>query len=85
MTRDIVVVGAGVGGLAVATLLARAGHRVTVLERFDAPKPLGSGLMLQPTGLAALERLGLRDEVTALGARITGCTARPIVARRCST
>lgn len=71
MTRDIAVIGAGVGGLAVATLLARAGHRVTVLERFDEPKPLGSGLMLQPTGLAALERIGLRAEVAALGAPIT--------------
>lgn len=70
MTRDIAVIGAGVGGLAVATLLARAGHRVTVLERFVEPKPVGSGLMLQPTGLAALDRLGLRKEVAALGARI---------------
>lgn len=70
MTRDIAVVGAGVAGLAVATLLARAGHRVTVLERFDRPAPVGSGLMLQPTGLAALERLGLRAEIEALGARI---------------
>ncbi len=71
MIRDIAVIGAGVGGLAVATLLARAGHRVTVLERFDEPKPVGSGLMLQPTGLAALGRLGLREEIAALGARVT--------------
>lgn len=65
------MIGAGVGGLAVATLLARAGHEVTVLERFAESKPLGSGLMLQPTGLAALERLGLREDITALGARVT--------------
>ncbi|CAH0133837.1 NAD(P)/FAD-dependent oxidoreductase [Roseomonas sp. CECT 9278] len=68
--RDVAVVGAGVAGLAVATLLARAGHRVSVLERFDRPAPVGSGLMLQPTGLAALDRLGLRAEIEALGARI---------------
>lgn len=66
----VAVIGAGVGGLAVATLLARAGHRVTLLERFAEPKPVGSGLMLQPTGLAALGRLGLREEIEALGARI---------------
>jgi 2-polyprenyl-6-methoxyphenol hydroxylase-like FAD-dependent oxidoreductase len=67
---DIAVIGAGVGGLAAATSLARAGHRVAVFERFSEPRPLGSGLMLQPTGLAALDRLGLREEIEALGARI---------------
>jgi 2-polyprenyl-6-methoxyphenol hydroxylase-like FAD-dependent oxidoreductase len=67
----VAVVGAGIGGLAVATILARAGHDVTILERFAEAKPLGSGLMLQPTGLAALDRLGLREEIEALGAPIT--------------
>ena len=33
MPERIVVVGAGVGGLAVAIRLAAAGHRVAVLER----------------------------------------------------
>ncbi len=64
------MVGAGVAGLAVATLLTRAGHRVTLLERFAEAQPVGSGLMLQPTGLAALGRLGLREEIEALGTRI---------------
>ena len=67
---DVAVVGAGVAGLAAATMLARAGHRVAVFERFDRPAPVGSGLMLQPTGLAALERLGCRGEIEALGERI---------------
>jgi 2-polyprenyl-6-methoxyphenol hydroxylase-like FAD-dependent oxidoreductase len=67
---DIAVIGAGVGGLAAATTLRRAGHRVTVYERFAASRPIGSGLMLQPTGLAALERLGLRNRIEARGARI---------------
>lgn len=67
---DVAIVGAGVAGLAAATLLTRAGHRVVVHERFATPRPLGSGLMLQPTGLAALDRLGLRAPIEALGARI---------------
>ena len=66
----IAVVGAGVGGLANAILLSRLGHTVTVIERFSEPRPLGSGLMLQPTGLAAMERLGLRAAIEALGHRI---------------
>ena len=52
-----------------ATLLG-AGHRIVVYERFAASRPIGSGLMLQPTGLAALQRLGLRGQIEALGARI---------------
>ncbi len=67
---DIGIAGAGPAGLAAALFLHRAGHRVAVCERFDAPKPLGSGLILQPTGLAVLERLGLRGRIDALGSRI---------------
>jgi 2-polyprenyl-6-methoxyphenol hydroxylase-like FAD-dependent oxidoreductase len=67
---DIAIAGAGPAGLASALFLHRAGHRVTVFERFDQPKPLGSGLILQPTGLAALARLGLREKIEALGSRI---------------
>ena len=67
---DIAVVGAGPAGLAAALLLHRAGHRVAILERFAAAKPLGSGLILQPTGLTVLGSLGLLDEIVALGARI---------------
>ncbi len=67
---DIAVAGCGPCGLAAALLLRRAGHRVTLFERFETPRPIGSGLMIQPTGMAVLARLGLLDEVLAAGARI---------------
>jgi 2-polyprenyl-6-methoxyphenol hydroxylase-like FAD-dependent oxidoreductase len=56
--------------LATALLLARAGQRVVLFERFDAPQPVGSGLMIQPTGLAVLAQLGLADQVRRAGMRI---------------
>ena len=67
---SIAIVGAGPAGLAAALLLARDGHRVEILEKFDAPKPLGSGLILQPTGMCVLSKLGLLPAMLARGARI---------------
>ncbi len=79
--RDIAVIGAGVAGLAVAARLARDGNRVRLMERVAAPRPLGAGLLLQPTGLAALARLGLRDAILALGAPIQRLEGRSLAGR----
>ena len=70
ISLDIAIAGAGPAGLAAALYLKRAGHRVTVFERFEEPKPVGSGLILQPTGLTVLADLGLLDDILALGSRI---------------
>jgi 2-polyprenyl-6-methoxyphenol hydroxylase-like FAD-dependent oxidoreductase len=69
---EIGIVGCGVAGQAVASFLADAGHRVTVLERFEQPHPVGAGLLLQPTGLSVLRALGLEQDALAAGARIDG-------------
>jgi salicylate hydroxylase len=68
---DIAIAGCGIAGLAAALLLRRQGHAVTLYERFDRPAPLGSGLLIQPTGLAVLERLGLAGEIAAHGAPVS--------------
>lgn len=47
---DIAVAGYGIAGMTAALLLAKDGHRVTIFERFDQPRPIGSGLMLHPQG-----------------------------------
>lgn len=70
ISLDIAIAGAGPAGLATALYLKRAGHRVTVFDRFDEPKPVGSGLILQPTGLTVLADLGLLDDILVLGSRI---------------
>jgi 2-polyprenyl-6-methoxyphenol hydroxylase-like FAD-dependent oxidoreductase len=71
----IAVVGAGTAGAAAATLLARAGHTVTVFERVADPRPVGAGITLQPTGQAALARLGVLDELVPRTAPIERLTA----------
>lgn len=67
---NIAIAGAGIGGLAAAALLAREGHRVTVFDQFETVGPIGSGLILQETGLTILGELGLRAQAEALGAPI---------------
>lgn len=79
---SIGIIGAGIGGLAAAALLAQDGHRVTIAERFSTPRPLGSGLVVQPVGLAVLEALGLGDGARALGqpiARMLGHAGARVV------
>lgn len=58
-----IVVGGGIGGLAAAVALHRAGHEVTVLEQAERFGEVGSGLSLWPNALRALEALGLGEEV----------------------
>lgn len=67
---DIAVAGCGPAGLASALMLTRDGHRVVLFERFDAPGPVGSGLIIQPTGRAVLRALELEGALIAAGARI---------------
>ena len=57
MTRSAVVVGAGLAGLATAGALARAGWRVTLLERAERVAADPTGLVLWPNGLRALRAL----------------------------
>jgi 2-polyprenyl-6-methoxyphenol hydroxylase-like FAD-dependent oxidoreductase len=66
----IAVIGCGTAGAASALFLCRAGHSVTVFERVPDPGPVGAGIMMQPSGLLVLERLGLVGRVLGRGARV---------------
>src|SRR5690242_18640826 len=58
--RDIIVVGGGPAGLAVAIAAARRGLDVLVLERGRLPLDKACGEGVLPAGLRALEALGVR-------------------------
>lgn len=79
---EIAIAGCGPGGLAAALLLHRAGHRVALFDRFEQPRPLGSGLILQPTGLAVLEMLDLAANALKAGARIDRLFGRVVPSGR---
>jgi len=55
----LVVAGAGIGGLAAALCLARAGKRVALLEKAPKIEEVGAGLQIAPNAGRILEGLGL--------------------------
>ena len=66
---DAIVVGARCAGSSVATHLARAGHRVLLLDRDTFPSDMTmSTHTIHQRGIACLTRLGLRGEIVATGA-----------------
>jgi 2-polyprenyl-6-methoxyphenol hydroxylase-like FAD-dependent oxidoreductase len=69
---DVGIVGGGTAGCAAGAFLARQGHAVTIYERVPDPLPVGAGITLQPTGLAVLHALGLREAIVARGSRLDG-------------
>jgi len=67
---QVVVIGAGVGGLALAAGLRQAGVGVTLVERRPSPEQIekGGAFILWNNAVEALSRLGLADEVIVGGA-----------------
>jgi 2-polyprenyl-6-methoxyphenol hydroxylase-like FAD-dependent oxidoreductase len=64
------VVGFGVAGAAASSLLAQAGHDVTLFEREPELRVAGAGVLLQPSGQLVLERLGVLERVRDHAAQI---------------
>ncbi|PWB79825.1 MAG: salicylate 1-monooxygenase [Methylocystaceae bacterium] len=55
----VIVVGAGIGGLAAAIALTRAGRRVLTLERAEKIEEVGAGLQISPNAGRVLQEFGL--------------------------
>ena len=70
-TRTALIVGAGIGGLAGAVALRRAGWEVRVFERAASPRELGFALLLAPNAMHALGALGLAETARRGGAVAT--------------
>ena len=65
------VAGAGIGGLAAAVALRRAGYEPLVLERSETVRDAGAGLLLGANAAAALHSLGLHRAASSLGVPTT--------------
>ena len=91
---DIIIIGGGIGGLATAIALRRAGFGVAVFERVATLQALGAGLTLWPNASKALGQLGLTSPLatisvpsgdseirTAQGQTLSRIPARELIAR----
>ena len=59
----MLLIGGGIGGMAAALALARLGMPVELLEQSTTIGEIGAGLQLAPNAFAALDALGIGDEV----------------------
>jgi 2-polyprenyl-6-methoxyphenol hydroxylase-like FAD-dependent oxidoreductase len=66
----VIVVGAGLAGLAAARTLQRGGAAVRLVERSAEPTREGTGIYLPGNGVRALRQLGLETEVAERSVRI---------------
>lgn len=73
---DIVIAGAGMGGLAAAIGAAKAGLSVLVLEQSAALTEIGAGLTVGPNAVKALRWLGVADCIRAQSWEPTGSHMR---------
>ena len=64
---DVIIIGGGIAGCALATTLARGGLAVGVLERDPEPVDRVRGEFMAPWGVIELKRLGLLDTLMHAG------------------
>ena len=67
MTYDLIIVGGGIGGSALAIVMARAGRKVLLLEKSEHYEDRVRGEWIAPLGVTETRRLGLYDLLMSAG------------------
>lgn len=67
MNYDLIVVGGGIGGSALAAVMARAGKSVLLLEKSTQYEDRVRGEWISPWGVTETKRIGLYDALVAAG------------------
>ncbi len=69
MAPDVLIIGAGIGGLTLALSLHRAGIPARVVEAVPSIRPLGVGINVLPHAVRELTELGLAEKLEARAIR----------------
>jgi len=67
--QKILIAGAGLGGLAAASCLMKAGHEVEVYEQAPVLGEVGAGIQISANAMHVLRSLGLEGAVNRVGVR----------------
>ena len=65
-----VVIGAGMAGLTAGIAMRQAGYEVEIYEKTRRLRPAGAGISLWSNGIKILNKLGLGEEVAAIGGQM---------------
>lgn len=71
---DVIVVGAGPGGSAVAAFASKAGLKVLLLDKAEFPRDKTCGDAVSPNAVKVMRRLDLGERLTEIGHLIHGVT-----------
>lgn len=67
---NVIVIGAGIGGLTAGIALKQAGYNVEIYDRVRELRPVGAGISLWSNGVKVLNRLGLGAEIAQIGGQM---------------
>ena len=67
---EIIIIGAGMGGLTTGIALKKFGHQVTIYEQAEQILAMGAAISLWSNGVKCLNYLGLTDQVGKLGGQM---------------
>ena len=70
---NILIIGGGIGGPALATLLAKQGENVTLIEKSSEWKHVGYGVTLWGIGRKILRELGIDHKLERVGHPVPSC------------
>jgi 2-polyprenyl-6-methoxyphenol hydroxylase-like FAD-dependent oxidoreductase len=66
-TIDLLIQGAGIGGLTLAIAMLQKGYTVRIVERASAHSEVGAGIWMAANPMQIFDRLGIAERIMAVG------------------